>query len=307
MLVREAMLFRFLLLAAVASAGAVRADPVQRMTARLSEEAAAFARIAPDVIGTETLRQRAIEVHHRRFHPHIVDPDEKPRGPEWQNREIVSEYSYSTLSDNPAAIREFRRVLTVDGRRVTKRNESPDLLAKSIRSGDDRIKHKLLEQFEKFGLIGTVTDFGQIILLFEGRNIEQYEFSVAGTRMMGADSVTVFRYKQIDGPDRLTVWDGSKETRQKTDGEIWVRQSDYMPLRITLNAERGLGQHAVREEAVVDYTMSPFGALLPVSVLHREYRAGALVAENRFSYSNFRKFGASTSIVFPVATPPPSK
>lgn len=298
MLNRSGMLFRPLLIGLSLLTIARADERVQQMTSRLAEEASVFARVAPDVIGTEKLRQRAIKLTHRRFHPHVVDQSAQPKGPEWQDRELVSEYGFSTLADNPGALREFRRVLTVDGRDVTKSKDSPDVLAKSILSQDDHAKRKLLEQFEKYGLVGTVTDFGQLILLFEGKNIDQYEFAFAGTRMLAADSVLVFSYRQIDGPERLTVWDGKNTIRQKTSGEIWVRESDGLPVRITLNAVRGLGDQAVSEQAQVDYAMSSYGIILPVSVTHREYRAGVLSAENMFTYSGFRKFGASTVIQF---------
>jgi hypothetical protein len=56
--------------------------------------------------------------------------------------------------------------------------------------------------------------------------------------------------------------------------------------------------------------MSPHGALLPVSTVHREVRGGQIVAENLFSYAGFKKFGASSDIKFevdPAAEPEPRR
>jgi len=50
----------------------------------------------------------------------------------------------------------------------------------------------------------------------------------------------------------------------------------------------------------VDYTMSSYGALLPLWTEHRELRGGRVTAENKFSYADFRKFGASSDIKFDV-------
>ena len=51
------------------SAAGLRADEItQKMTARVSEEAEAFLRIAPEVLGTEKLHQRA-QKPPARFHP----------------------------------------------------------------------------------------------------------------------------------------------------------------------------------------------------------------------------------------------
>ena len=80
--------------------------------------------------------------------------------------------------------------------------------------------------------------------------------------------------------------------RMQVNGEIWAREADYVPVRITLAASQGEGASLIREEASVDYAASQWGALVPRSAGHRELRAGNLVAENRFEYSSFRLFSA---------------
>jgi hypothetical protein len=61
---------------------------------------------------------------------------------------------------------------------------------------------------------------------------------------------------------------------------------------------RGEQDADVREEAQVDYAMSAHAVLAPASVTHREYRNGALAAENLFTYAPFRRFGASADVKF---------
>jgi hypothetical protein len=65
-------------------------------------------------------------------------------------------------------------------------------------------------------------------------------------------------------------------------------------VRITLATENG----AVREEASVDYSMSAYGALLPVFTEHRELRDGKVLVENKFGYADFHKFDAASQIKF---------
>ena len=77
-------------------------------------------------------------------------------------------------------------------------------------------------------------------------------------------------------------------------GEVWVRENTFIPVRITLATEQG----QVREEASVDYSMSPYGALLPFWTEHRELRGGKVVVENKFSYTDFHKFDAASQINF---------
>ncbi len=54
----------------------------------------------------------------------------------------------------------------------------------------------------------------------------------------------------------------------------------------------------MRDEAEVDYDMSPHHVLVPVAVSHHEYRDGELTAENLFTYGPFRRFGAESGITY---------
>ncbi|HLJ18240.1 MAG TPA: hypothetical protein VKV15_27360 [Bryobacteraceae bacterium] len=289
------------------SAGLVRADPrVQHMMERISEEASVFAQQAPNVIGQETLQQRALKPS-RRFHPRIGEAALEQPKPEWQTREIISEYGFSAFSSKPGVLHEFRRVTAVDGRKVEQKDKALDALAKSITSNSDNQKRRALKDFEKYGLLGAASDFGQLILMFSRSNLDKYEFNVEGPRLLGAERALVFSYKQMDGAQGLTIFADGKALHERLEGEIWVRASDYLPLRITIVSVRGEGQKGVREQAQVDYVMTQYGFELPISVVHSEYRARGPVAENRFQYSNFKRFGADAQIDFTAVPEPPAK
>ncbi len=273
----------------------MRADErTQRLAVRLAEEAAAFQRLAPQVLGTETLEQRA-QKPPRRFGIRIGKAATGPRPAEWQSRTIVSEYGFSAFASD-GSVHELRQVTSVDGRAV--KNKGPEALARIIVADDDSRKRELLRQFEEHGLRGAVTDFGPLLLLFAPPSIARYEFSYLGQTRLDNVPATVFSYKQIDGPNALTVFEGGVANSFSIAGEIWVR-ADYLPLKITLASTSG----NVRQEASVDYALSRFGALLPAATHHRELRAGVLQAENNFSYSNFKRFGASAGIIFESEEP----
>lgn len=280
-------------------ASLLHADELTRkMTARVSEEAEAFARIATDVLGTETLHQSAMKAPSR-FHPRVGDA--KPAESGFQDRSIVSEYGFARFAGQSGAIHEVRQVTSVDGKKVEDTRKAQDALAKAITSSDDGQKKALLKSLERYGLRGAATDFGQLILLFTRRDIERYEFTSRGSEMIGYDRALIFSYKQIDGSEALTLFQenkGDQALRLKMEGEIRVRAEDFVPLQITLSTHSGDGPAAVREEAAVTYKMSPYGALLPSSTDHRELRGGKVVAENHFFYTNFHKFGASSQLKF---------
>lgn len=276
-------------------------DQTRKMTARVSEEAEAFRKIAIQVLGTEKLHQSAVKPPSR-FHPRVGNGAPPP--PQWKERDVVSEYGFAALGGESGAVHELRQVTSVDGRKVEETKKAQDALAKAITASDDVRKKDAMKQLEKFGLTGAVTDFGQLLLLFGRREIDRYEFTYKGPMMIGYDRALVFSYKQLDGPEAVTLVEenkGDRIERLKIEGEIRVRASDNVPLQITMNAVQGEGSHAIREEAAVTYAMSRYGVLLPVSTEHRELRGGKVVAENRFTYTDFQKFGASSDIKFEVA------
>ena len=222
-------------------------------------------------------------------------PYRNPQAADWKEHEVVSEYAFTLLGQQ---IHELRQVISVDGKRVAGEAQARDALAKMVSADGDEHKKRALQQLEKYRLRGGATDFGQILLLFSRGSVERYEFTAAGPRLMGTVATQVFRYRQLDGPQALTVFRGNSGTgpattrRLSVQGEIWVREEDGLPVRITMTATDDSTQKTLREEAMVDYAMSEFGILLPVEATQRELRAGEEVAENKFSYRDFHRFEA---------------
>jgi len=287
--------------------GALKGDErTQQLVATLSREADAFRKIAPDLVGQETLFQRAIKPAKGGFHIRVGANAQKPPEPAWQERRILSEYSFAAFAGEGGALHELRRVTSVDGRTLQDSKKAQDELVAIVTARDDKRKKELLEQFEKYGLVGAVTDFGQLLLLFNSHDILHYEFSYRRTEMQGVARILVFGYQQIDGPEGLTVINaapgGGSAQNMRIGGEVWVRENNFIPVRVTLATTQGEGPGMVREEASVDYTMSPYGALLPLWTEHRELRGGKVDVENKFSYAEFHKFDAASQINFHSVT-----
>jgi hypothetical protein len=288
----RALLFFFLTLA-------LRADErTQKLIDGLSKQAAAFQKIAPEMLGREILHQRFLKPPRRRFHPRIGEAAKKPPQPTWQERDIISEYGFAALGDNRQELHEMRRVIAVDGHIVEDEKQAQDSLAKLIMASDDQRKRLALKQLEKYGLHGAAVDFGQLLLLFNRRDVERYEFTFSSSQQVDGLPLTVFRYKQLDGPEAMTVFEGDKPLRLRVEGEVWVRSDNYAPVRITLMANQDESGEGLREEATVDYVMSAYGALLPSTIEHRELRDGQVMSESKFVYANFQKFQTSSDIKF---------
>jgi hypothetical protein len=165
----------------------------------------------------------------------------------------------------------------------------------------------MLRDFEKHGLIGAATDFGQLILLFTKRRLADYEFAVAGQDRIGADTATVLSFKQKTGQESLTIFAGNAALRSQLQGFVWVRNPDYLPLRIRLLSSRKDGPLVINTVGAVDYAMSAHGCVLPASVVHRDTIGGKLITENIFQYTPFRKFGAESELKFDVPADAPPK
>jgi hypothetical protein len=270
---------------------ALRADErTQQLTERLAREAQAFEKIAPELVGRETLHQRVMATP-ARFKLRVGDAAQHPVAA-WKEHEIVSEYAFAVLGRE---IHELRQVTSVDGKQVAGESQAQDALAKLITSHNDDRKRRALEQLQKYGLQGAATDFGQILLLFTRGNLERYEITASGPRLLGIVPTQVFHYQQLDGPHALTVFGNGSAAKTQSlsvEGEIWVREADGLPLRITMAATDSSSDKTLREEATVDYAMSEYGTLLPVETNHRELRSGVEVEENKFTYTEFHRFGA---------------
>jgi hypothetical protein len=102
----------------------------------------------------------------------------------------------------------------------------------------------------------------------------------------------------------MTIFAGRDVIRHRLQGTVWLREPDYLPMRIVLAGEREAGKHTISWQGAVDYTMSRFGVLLPVSVVYREHSENVLLTENRFEYSDFRQFGAQSDLKFDTEPEP---
>ena len=250
----------------------------------LASEAEAFRHLAPLSLSEETLEQRA----------RPVQP-----GSQFEVREVISEYGFSVMATAPHAIHEVRKVISVNGKQVTSVEKARQTMTLGIKNGDDKLKKRLLEDFEKYGLRGAATDFGQVILLFTSQRLSNYNFELKGERQIGADRLVVVGYTQKSGDSGITVFLGNAAKREALHGEISIRKKDLVPLRIIMSSSQVVQQLPVREESTVDYKYDPAGAVLPVSVVHREFVNGELVSENQFTYSAFRHIAPGAAIKSP--------
>lgn len=257
-------------------------DPkLQEALYRLVREATNFWQTAPGFIGRETIEQRIVIVHRKRNG--AIDPK---RQDESRSREIISWYAFGSFRRSPEALREFRRIVEIDGKAVDKEPAARSMLATQIKSRDDGAREELLKQFEDQTLAGAATDFGQLLLLFTKKNLDKYSFKQTTPSRVGADVAMVIAFQQVGGNQALRIVDGRKKVAQQLQGEILVRQGDYLPLRITLKSTSDVKENKIRDEAGVDYAVA-HGALLPAALTYRRFVNDGLVVDSTYRYSGW--------------------
>ncbi len=277
----------------------VAAD-VQALLNRAGEEAEMFHQNITQVIGQEKLKQRA-QKRGTRFRAHVGQATAPAVN--FQTRELISEYAVAPFAESTGNFHEVRQVTHIDGRQIQKLREARMSLAMGMKSADDKLRRKLLLEFEKHGLIGTAVDFGLSLLLFRKQALLDYTFVVAGTRQLGAETALVLRFKQKTGDGQMTVYEGNRLIRQQLQGELWLSQTG-VPLRIELGSAIRENGQVIVDIGVTDYAMSQYGFLLPVTVVHTRRADGQVVAENIFQYQRFQKFAADSELKFEVQNPP---
>ncbi|MGH9614672.1 MAG: hypothetical protein ACRD4P_16515, partial [Bryobacteraceae bacterium] len=266
------------------------ASPEDRILADVAQHAARFWESATLYVGRETWRTtipQAASAAPRRFHRHS-----RPASGSSSSipaHEVVSYYAFSGFRKSPEALREFRQIVSIDGKKV-KGDTSLEAFESGLARSDDRWRQKLLDDFEDAGEGGEVTDFGQILLLFTKASQHHYQFHIARHAELNNQPAIALVYEQASGNQSVHFISGPQtEDKQPLRGELWVRQQDHLPLKVSMTATHKEGGNAIRDEAEVAYAPLPDGALLPESVTHLRYVRDKLISRDTLSYSDWQR------------------
>lgn len=264
----------------------LRAQSMAELREALSTAAITFSYTAPGLAADESLDQRGrrgfLEVLKGKA-PTVKNSDLKlPE--EYTRHHVVSQW---VLTSDATGFHETRTAPAIDG--VSAADVSAIRHAMSAGARDSR--RAVLEDYEHAQLEGAITDFGPLLLLFAAPHQNDYEFTLAAPAELGDQPMIVLHYRQLAGTEGLTLFDQRTADREPVEGDIWFRESDLLPLRITLKSRKVLSKtYFIETTATVDYTPSPFG-LAPASVDQRQYLNTNLLVENNLLYSNYHRIG----------------
>ena len=269
---------------------------------RVAEEAGALQQNLPNAVTQETLEQRAV-LPPSRFRP--SSSIGQPVTPRLVVRKVISDYSVGSLKESPSQVLvEYRQVVSVDDGPVQSEEKARHALSSGLKSLDDRLRKRMLEDFAKYGLVDVATDYGLILLEFTLRGQQDLRLSVAGKGDVSGEPALVLSWKQKSPEAGELEFIGRQAARHALEGRLWVRASDGVPLRVEAFAVHPQDRHQIRDEATVDYAMTSRGFLAPSSVLHRHIVDGRAITENHYTYGPFKIFGADAEIKFDVPDAP---
>ena len=285
---------------------AIAQDPappnsLSALLSRVAEEAEILGQNAPKSLTQETLEQRSL-MPPTRFRPRIGKGAMEPQKPRLVVREMVSEYSVGTLKESDSNnLVEFRQVISVDGRKVQSEEKARHSLSIGMKSPDDRIRKRMLEDLARHGFVDLATGYGIILLAFNKRFQENLDTALTGETQVGADAVWVIGWKQRDPDAGVLEFRGNLASRHTMHGTLLVRKSDGLPVRIQAITEHD----KIRDDATVDYVQSAHGFLTPASVVFHHVVDGQLLTENHYRYEPFKMFAADAEIKFTELPDPP--
>jgi hypothetical protein len=286
-------------------------DPAQPslpdLLSRIAEEAEMLQQSAPKSLTQEVLEQRALMAPSR-FRPRVGKGATEAPKPRLVIRQIVSEYSVGALKESTSQnLTELRQVISVDGKKVQSAESARHALSLGIKSPDDRIRKRMLEDFARHGLVDVATDYGILLLAFNKRGQGNMKAAIVGEEQVGADAAWVLQWQQVTDTGGVLEFIGNQASHRALQGKLLVRKADGLPLRIQAWSEHALGGHLIRDAATVDYAQSAHGFLMPASVVHRHLIDGALITENLYRYEPFKMFSADAEIKFTeLETAPPT-
>lgn len=271
-------------------------DPrIPPLLERVSEEARVFTEKSPKFLGVETLTQKGRIAPPRFRLRKGVSSSEAP-AIAYRTTEVVSEYGFGFLPGFGDELKEIRVVTAVNGKPVRERAAARLELAEGMSSDAERLARQMLLDMESYGLVGAVTDVGQMLMLFNRARLNDFRFEMAEDGVYNQDPVAVIRYQQVQG-DQAQVYH-RELARVSLSGELWVSRTSGLPVRVTANLPLKEGKFNVVHSFTVDYAPSRQGVLLPSQSTYARRQDSLVMVETKTVYTDFKMFSADAEIRF---------
>jgi hypothetical protein len=292
-------------LACLFDAGLAKAQTAPDLSV-LASRAQSFAESLPNSVCTEILRQREVRYESRlRIRPN--DPALVAPPPKVIEREIVSDLGYVLERVPTPQWREVRKVVRVGGKQITTKEKARERLLFGLKSERDRDRHRLLSEFQKYGLDFTVSDYSLSLLMFLPAEVRKFDYEFEKREFVGAEAMMVFLFRRRDTDVSVTVFNEKQLTHARLEGRLWIRERDGSPLRIQLLTRTKSEDDNVLDDGSVDYEPSRFGPLVATGVRLVRFVNNKPTAEAIYQYSNHQRFNAEAELKFDAEPEEPKR
>ena len=278
-------------------------DPrIPPLLERVTEEARVFTERCQKFVGVEKLTQKG-RIAPPRFRLRKGAQASEVPAIAYRTTELMSEYGFGRLPGLGGEVKEIRLVTAVNGRPVRDRPAARLQLAEGMDSDMDRLTKQMLQDMEAYGMVGAVTDMGQMLMLFNRTRLGDFDFTMLPDTIRDGEPVAVLTYRQSGGEAATRVYH-REVARIPISGELWIRRASGQPLRITAELPLKEGKFAVVHSLSVDYAQSPQGVMLPSRAAYSRRQDSVLMVETEAVYSDFKMFSAEAEIKFLAADEP---
>ena len=217
-------------------------------------------------------------------------------------RRFISDYLIVTLPSDPSSTVEFRDILSIDGRQLSRRKQllkifeeqASTAFKEAERAARESTKHNLGRK-----RYSNMVNFGLNFILPSAQPKIEYAFEQQGGLAANSERV-LLRFNETTDETALRAITPFGKKPIPSSGLLWLSLPDFRVMRIDFKFKQEDPLFPISGRYIAEYAPGPDQLLLPARFEERFFDvkdAAILLFESVATYSNFRRFSAEVKIV----------
>ena len=232
----------------------------------------------------------------------MIQKEYDKKGQLQRQKTFVSDYLIVTLPSDPSSTVEFRDILSIDGKPLSRRKRGLAELFEEKSTNAFKEAERVARESTKHNLgrrrYSNLVNFGLNFIMPEAQKQIEYEFEQPGGLSANPEWVLI-RFQEISNQTALRAVTPFGKQPIPSSGLIWLSLPDFRVLRIDFSFRQDAELYAVAGRYISEYSPGPDNLLLPSRFEERFYdvkNPERLLIESVATYSNFRKFSVEVKI-----------
>jgi hypothetical protein len=232
----------------------------------------------------------------------MIQKEYDKKGQLQRQRTFVSDYLIVTLPSDPSSTVEFRDILSIDGKPLSRRKRGLAELFEEKSTNAFKEAERVARESTKHNLgrrrYSNLVNFGLNFIMPEAQKQIKYEFEQPGGLSANPEWVLI-RFQEISNQTALRAVTPFGKQPIPSSGLIWLSLPDFRVLRIDFSFRQDAELYAIAGRYISEYSPGPDNLLLPSRFEERFYdvkNPERLLIESVATYSNFRKFSVEVKI-----------